>query len=108
MNNIVDNLQPKEDLTYNHVYNKLLDLKIPTTTIFADNKAYKSVKHKQNVQARSIQEHLGPRSDIFLMDIKGKGKAPRRELTHKGPSATTKECTYCKEHLPTAHSESHT
>ena len=40
MYNIVDNLQTKEDLTYDHVYNNLLDLKIPTT-ISADNKAYK-------------------------------------------------------------------
>ena len=51
MNNIVDNLQTKEDLTYDHVYNKLLDLKIPTAVSSADNKAYKSA------------------------DIKGKGKA---------------------------------
>jgi len=29
MNNIVHNLQTKEDLTYDHVYNKLMDLKIP-------------------------------------------------------------------------------
>ena len=28
MNNIIDNLQTKEDLTYDQVYNKLMDLKI--------------------------------------------------------------------------------
>jgi len=42
MNNIVDNLQTKEDLTYDHVYNKLMDLKIPIAVNSADNKAYKT------------------------------------------------------------------
>lgn len=51
-NNIIDNLQTKDDLTYDLVYNKLLDLKIPTAVSSADNKAYKNT------------------------DIKGKGKAP--------------------------------
>ena len=83
MNNIVDNLQTKEALTYDHVYKKLLDLKIPTA-ISADNKVYKSA------------------------DVRGKGKVPRREPSRKGPTATTKDCTYCKKHFPTARSEGHT
>jgi len=84
MNNIVDNLQTKEDLTYHYVYNKLLDLKTPATVSSADNKEYKSA------------------------DVKGKGKENRREPSRKGPLATTKECSYCKKHLPTARCESHT
>jgi len=84
MNNIVDNLQTKEDLTYDHVYNKLMDLKVPTAVNSADNKAYKSA------------------------DVRGKGKETRREPSRKGPTATTKECTYCKKHFPTARSEGHT
>ena len=52
MCNIVDNLQTKEDLTYNHVYNKLLDLK--TSVNFDDDKAYKTaeVKGKGKEQPR--------------------------------------------------------
>jgi len=84
MNNIVDNLQTKEDLTYDHVYNKLMDLKVPTAVNSADNKAYKSA------------------------DVRGKGMETRREPSSKGPSATTKECTYCKKHFQTARSEGHT
>ena len=83
MNNIVNHLQTKEDLTYDHVYNKLLDLKTPSTVSSADNKEYKSA------------------------DIKGKGKEKRREPSRKGPPATTKECTYCKKHFQTACSEGH-
>ena len=47
MNNIVDNLQATEDLTYDHVYNKLLDLKIPSAVNSADNKPYKSADIKE-------------------------------------------------------------
>ena len=84
MNNIIDNLQPKEDLTYDHVYNKLMDLKIPTAVISADHKAYKTA------------------------DVKGKGKEPQREPSRKGPTAIHKECSYCKKHYTTARSDSHT
>jgi len=42
MNNIVNNPSTKEDLTYDHVYNNLMNLKVPTTVNSADNKAYKS------------------------------------------------------------------
>ena len=84
MNNIVDNLQTKEDLTYDHVYNKLMDLKIPTAVNFADNKAYQTA------------------------DVKGKGKELRREPSRKGPTALPKECSYCKKHYPTARSDGHT
>ena len=75
MNNIVDNLQTKENLTYDHVYNKLLDLKIASVVSPVDNKAYKTT------------------------DIKGKEKEKRREPSHKGPPSTTKKCIYCKKHL---------
>jgi len=84
MNYIVDNLQTKEDLTYHHVYNKLMDLKIPTAVNSADNKVYKSA------------------------DVKGKGKELRREPSRKGPKALPKECSYCKKHYPTARSDGHT
>jgi len=84
MNNIVDNLQTKEDLTYDHVYNKLMDLKIPTAVNSADNKAYK------------------------IADVNGKGKEPRREPSRKGPPAIPKECSYCKKQYPTARSDGHT
>ena len=63
MNNIVDNVQTKEDLIYDHVYRRLLDLKTPSAVNSADNKAYKSA------------------------DGKGKGKAPGRKPLPKGPSA---------------------
>ena len=84
MNNIVDNLQTKEDLTYDHIYNKLMDLKIPTAVNSADNKAYKTA------------------------DVKGKGKELGREPSRKGPTAVPKECSYCKKHYPTARSDGHT
>ena len=84
MNNIADILQTKENLTYDHIYNKLLDLKIPTTVNSADNKAYKSP------------------------DIKGKGKALRREPPHNKPITTIKECNFCKKHFPTTRSEGYT
>jgi len=44
--NIVDNLQTKEDLTYDQVYNKLLGLKTPSNVSSADNKAYRSTDVK--------------------------------------------------------------
>ncbi|RPA93247.1 hypothetical protein L873DRAFT_1816177 [Choiromyces venosus 120613-1] len=44
MRNDIDNLQTKEDLTYNHVYHKLLDLKNLAAEV--DNKVYKSTKFK--------------------------------------------------------------
>jgi len=84
MNNIVDNLQTKEDLTYDHVYNKLMDLKIPTAVNSADNKAYKSA------------------------DVKGKGKEPRREPLLKGPTTIPNACSYFKKHYPPARSDAHT
>ena len=83
-NNIVDNLQTKEDLTYDYVYNKLMDLKIPTAVNLADNKAYKSAHDK------------------------GKGKEPGREPSRQGPTAIPKDCSYCKKHYPTARSDGHT
>jgi len=83
MNNMVDNLQTKEDLTYDHIYNKLKDLKIPTGVNPADNKAYKTG------------------------EVKGKGKEPEREPSHNGPTALHKECSYCKKHYPTARSDGH-
>ena len=46
MNNIVDNLQTKDDLTYDHVYNKLLDLMTPAAISSVDNKVYKSTNVK--------------------------------------------------------------
>jgi len=84
MNNIVDNLQTTEDLTYDHVYNKLMDLKIPTAVNSADNKSYKTA------------------------DVKGKGKELRREPSRKGRMALPKECSYCKKDYPTARSDGHT
>jgi len=84
MNNIVDNLQTKENLTYDHVYNKLMDFKIPTAVNSADNKAYKTA------------------------DVKKKGKELRREPSRKGPTAFPKECSYCKKHYPTARRVAHT
>ena len=79
MNNIVDNLQTKEDLTYDHVYNKLMDLRSPTSGNSEGDKAYKTAI------------------------VKGKG----REQQRSGRSATPKECTYCKKHYPSARSEGH-
>jgi len=84
MNNIVDNLHTKEDLTYHHVYNELLDLKTPSTVNSVDNKGYKSA------------------------DVKEKGKDTRREPSRMGPLATSKECSYFKNHFPTAHNDGHT
>jgi len=84
MNNIVDNLQTKEDLTYDHVYNKLMDLKIHTAVNSADNKAYETP------------------------DVKRKRNELRREPSLKGPMALPKECSYCKKHYPTARSDGHT
>jgi len=84
MNNNIDNLQTKKDITYDHVYNRLMDLKIPTAVNSADNKAYKTA------------------------DVKGKGKELPREPSRKGPTALPKECSYCKKHYPTARSDGHT
>jgi len=84
MNNIVDKLQTKEDLTYDYVYNKLMDLNIPTAVNSVDNKADKTA------------------------DSKGKGKELRREPSRKGPTALPKECSYSKKHYPTARSDGHT
>jgi len=84
MNNMVDNLQTKEDLTYDHVYNKLMDLKIPTAVNSADNKAYKSA------------------------EVKGNAKELQREPSRKGPMAFPEECSYSKKHYPTARSDGHT
>jgi len=63
MNNILDNFQTKEDLTYHHVYNKKMDLKIPATVNSMDNKGYKTA------------------------DLKGKAKELRREPSRKAPTA---------------------
>jgi len=54
MNNIVNNLQTKESLTYDLVYNKHLDPKTLATISSADNKGYTShdVKGKGNDTAR--------------------------------------------------------
>jgi len=84
MNNIVDNLQTKPDLTSDHVYNKLMDLKIPTAVNSAENKPYKS------------------------NDVNGKRKEPRTEPSRKGPTAIPMECSCCKKHYPTARSDGHT
>ena len=80
MNNIVDNLQTKEDLTYDHVYNKLMDLRSATSGSSECDKAYKTAV------------------------VKGKG----REQQRLGRSATPKECNYCKKYYPSARSEGHT
>jgi hypothetical protein len=47
MENIVDNLQTKEDLTYDQVYQKLMDLGISKDD---DNKAYKVTDKGQTHQ----------------------------------------------------------
>jgi len=83
-NNIVHNLQTKEDLTYDHGCNKLMDLKIVAAGNFTDNKVDKTA------------------------DVKGKGKEPRREPSRQGPMALPKEWFYCKKHYPTARSDGHT
>ena len=83
-NNIIDNLQTKEHLTYDHVYNKLMDLKIATAVNPADNKVYKTA------------------------DVKGKEKEPRREFSRKRPTALPKECSSYKKDYPTACSDGHT
>ena len=75
-NNIVDNLQTKEDLTYDHVYNKLIDLKIPTAVNLADNKAYQSA------------------------DVKGKGKEPGREPSLKETNGHTQGMFLLQKALP--------
>ena len=79
MSNGIDNLQTKEDLSYNHVYNKLLDLR--TSVSSEDYKAYKTA------------------------DFKGKGKG--REQPRKPAATTSKEYSYCKKHYPSARSEGH-
>ena len=84
MNNIVDNLQTKEELTYDHVYNKRIDWKISATVNTADNKAYKTA------------------------DIKGKGKEPRRKPSSKRLTTLHKECSCCKKHYLTARSDGYT
>jgi len=43
MNNIVDNLQTKENLTYDHVYNKLKDLRSPTSGNYEGDKVYQQL-----------------------------------------------------------------
>ena len=73
MHNIIDNLQTKEDLTDDHVYQHLLDLKTPCAVNSADNKAYKSA------------------------DIKGNGNALGRKPPPTGKSGP-KECTWCVKH----------
>ena len=78
MNNIVDNLQTKKDLTYEHIYSELLDLKTPAAISSVNNKVYKST------------------------DVKRKGNDNQREPPQKGPLATTKECSFCKKHFPTS------
>jgi len=83
-NNIINNLQTKEDLTYDHVYNKLMGLKIPTPVNSVDKKAYKTA------------------------EVKEKGKELRREPSRKGPTGLPKECSYCKMDYPTACSDGHT
>ena len=83
MNNIVDNLQTKEDLTYDHVHQRLLDLKSPCAASSADNKAYKSA------------------------DVKGNGKAPGRKSPPKGNSGS-KECTWCMKHYGGVGAKGHT
>jgi len=74
MDNIVDNIQINAALTYDHIYNKLIDLNIPTAVNPVDNQAYNTA------------------------DVKGKGKEPRREPSRKRPTAIPKECSYCKKH----------
>ena len=83
MNNIVDNLQTKQDLTYDHVYQRLLNLKTPSAVSSADNKAYKST------------------------DVKGKVKAPGRKPPLKGNSGS-KECTWCMKHYGGVGAKGHT
>jgi len=68
MNNIIDNLQNKKDLTYDHFYNKLMELKITTAVNYADNTVYKTA------------------------DVKGKGKEPRREPSQKDQRPYLRNC----------------
>ena len=82
--NIIDNLQTNEDITYDHVCNKPIDLKIQTAVNSADFKAYKTA------------------------DVNGKRKEQRREPSRKEPTAIPKECSYCEKNYPTACSDSHT
>ena len=42
LDNVVDNLQTKMDLTYNQVFARLLDLNAANKSNTADNKAYSS------------------------------------------------------------------
>ena len=83
MNNIVDNIQTKEDLTYDHVYQHLLDLKSSFVISSADNKAYKCA------------------------DVKGKRKAPGRNPPPKGNSGP-KESTWCMKHYGCVGAKGHT
>lgn len=46
INNIIDSLQTKEDLTYDYVYQRLLDLKSSSAVDSADNKVYNSTDIK--------------------------------------------------------------
>ena len=84
MNNIVNNLSTKEGFIYDHLYNKLIDLKVPTAVNSVDNKVYKTA------------------------DVEGKRKEPRREPSRQGPTTLAKECSYCKKLCPTARSYGHT
>ena len=78
--NIIDNRQIIEGLSYEQVYNKMIDLKIHAAINSADNKAYKT------------------------LDVKGEGKEQRTECACNGPTALHKESSYCKMHYPTARS----
>ena len=83
MNNIVDNLQIKEDLTYDHFYQRLLDVKSSSVVNSTDNKVYKSA------------------------NVKGKGKGPGRKPPSKGNSGS-KECTWCMKHYGGVGAKGHT
>lgn len=69
MHNLLDNLQTKEDLIYDHIYHKHMDLKIPNAVNSTANKVYKT----------------------HASEVKGKGKELQRDPSGKGPTALSTE-----------------
>ena len=77
MDNIIDNLQTKEGLTYDDVYQRLVDIADRKDAISDDN-AYRSTETN-----------------------KGKGKRSSSKADSE------KECTYCKKHYPRKNASGH-
>jgi len=84
MNNIIDNLQTKEDLTYDQVYNKLMDLKILLLLTARITKRIKPLMLKE--KERNYEENPPARD--------------QRPYPRNAPTA--------KKHYPTARSDGHT